>query len=60
MYTTFAACQPYPLDALNDDDRHHCFLKFANNKDINMVSAILRHMAWYFYRVGVNTPFDNN
>ena len=58
IYTTFATVQPYPLDSLKDNARHHCFLIVSENEESHIVAAILHHMTQYPSRIGVTIPFD--
>ena len=52
MYTFFATGAANPLEQLQEDDRHHSFLIFIEDKQKEVVGLILHHLAQFPSRLG--------
>ena len=52
MYTHFSAARPNPIDALQQDDRNHCFLIFVEDSSGESHAQVLHHLAQYPARLG--------
>ena len=52
MYTHFSAARPNPIDAIQQDDRNHCFLIFVEDAAGESHAEVLHHLAQYPSRLG--------
>ena len=59
MYAHFAAGEADPINKLQGDDRHHCYLVFDEDDQKEVTGLILHHLAQFPECLGVPaTPYN--